>query len=179
MGQRSLLLHCPPIPPWHFQSPGLHLTIKSVELRRARELNAQYNIHTDGLTSAGTTTNGGAGAVITTGDPAAPDVVGTVMDQGAALTCPYEEEKGGMQLAVDLINQHLDQSTSVAILTDRQTLCMALLGSYPDLDTLRPSTNNMLVLSHIQWIPAHCDIRGNILTDSAAKFTTYPPLLKR
>ena len=79
-----------------------------------------------------------------------------------------------------IASRHLDQSTPVAIFTDSQSLCMALLGSYPDLDTLRPSTNNMLVLSHIQWIPGHCDIRGNILEDSAAKFTTtYPPLLKR
>ena len=77
-----------------------------------------------------------------------------------------------MQLAVDLINQHLDQSTSVAILTDRQTLCMALLGSYPDLDTLRPSTNNMLVLSHIQWIPAHYDIR---VTSWRIRLPNSPP----
>ena len=40
-----------------------------------------------------------------------------------------------MQMAVHWINQHLDQSTSVAIFTDSQSLCMALLGSSPDLDT--------------------------------------------
>ena len=52
---------------------------------------------------------------------------------------------------------------------------MALLGYSPDLAPLRLSINNTVVLSYIQWIPGHCDIRGNILADSAAKFaTTYP-----
>ena len=78
-------------------------------------------------------------------------------------------------MAVDWINQHLDRSTSVAIFTDSQSLYMALLGYSPDLAPLRLSINNTVVLSYIQWIPGHCDIRGNILADSAAKFaTTYP-----
>ena len=94
------------------------------------------------------------------------------MDRGAALTCSYEEERRAMQLAVDWINKHLDQSTSVAIFTDSQCLCMALLGSSPDLDPLRLSNTNTLALPHIQWIPGHCDIRGNILADSAATFAT-------
>ena len=149
-------------------------TIQSAALRRTRELNAQYNIYTDGSASAGTT-NGGAGVVITTGDPAAPNVVTTLQDRGAALTCSYEEERRAMQLAVDWINQHLDQSTSVAIFTDSQSLCMALLGSSPDLDSLRLSINNTVALSHIQWIPGHCDIRGNELADSAAKSATSLP----
>ena len=149
-------------------------TIQSAALRRTRELNAQYNIYTDGSASAGTT-NGGAGVVITTGDPAAPDVVATLQDRGAPLTCSYEEERRAMQLAVDWIDQHLDQSTSANIFTDSQSLCMALLGSSPDLDTLRLSINNTVALSCIQWIPGHCDIRGNELADSAAKSATSLP----
>ena len=77
-----------------------------------------------------------------------------------------------MQLAVDWIKEHLDQSTSVNIFTESQSLCMALLGSSPDLDILRLSINNTVALSHIQWIPVHCDIRGNELADSAAKSAT-------
>ena len=148
--------------------------ILSAALRRTRELNAQYNIYTDGSASAGTI-NGGAGVVITTGDPAAPDVVDTLYDRGAALTCSYEEERRAMQLAVDWINQHLVQSTSAAIYTDSQSLCMALLGSSPDLDTLRLSIDNCVALSHIQWVPGHCDIRGNVLADTAAKSATSLP----
>ena len=55
-----------------------------------------------------------------------------------------------MQMAVHWINQHLDQSTSVAIFTDSQSLCMALLGSSPDLAPLHLSINNTVALSHIQ-----------------------------
>ena len=52
---------------------------------------------------------------------------------------------------------------------------MALLGSSPDLDSLCLSINNTVAMSHIQWIPGHCDIRDNVLVDLAAKFaTTYP-----
>ena len=80
-----------------------------------------------------------------------------------------------MQLAVDWIREHLDQSTSVAIFTDSQSVCLALLGSSPDLDAHRLSINNIVALSHIQWIPGHCDIRGNELADSAAKSATSLP----
>ena len=73
-----------------------------------------------------------------------------MMDRGAALTCSFEEERRAMQMAVHWINQHLDQSTSVAIFTDSQSLCMALLGSSPDLAPLHLSINNTVALSHIQ-----------------------------
>ena len=48
-----------------------------------------------------------------------------------------------------IASRHLDQSTPVAIFTDSQSLCMALLGSSPDLGTLRLFINNTVALSHI------------------------------
>ena len=81
-----------------------------------------------------------------------------------------------MQMAVDWINQHLDQSATVAVFTDSQSLCAALLGFSPSLDSLRLAINNLVVKSMtIQWIPGHCDIRGNDLADSVAKFATTHP----
>ena len=55
--------------------------IQRAALSRAEELNADYNMYSDGSTYAGTT-RGGAGVVITTGDPSHLTVVETIEVRG-------------------------------------------------------------------------------------------------
>ena len=178
------------VPPWrrgikpNIVFPNLHgikgrgdsaEEIRLAALKRSREINAVYNIYTDGSASAGTS-YGGAGVVITTGDPSCPTVVDSIETQGALFTCSYEEEKRALEMAIVWIQNHpecVDQT--IAIFTDSQSLCMALLGSSPYLDQIRLNINTVNSDLIIQWIPGHCEIPGNELADSTAKSAARLP----
>ncbi len=54
-----------------------------------RHLNARFIIYTDGSATAGTV-NGGAGMVVTEGDPANPTTLLTKQQRGAAFTSSYD-----------------------------------------------------------------------------------------
>jgi ribonuclease HI len=151
-----------------------HSTIQEAALHRAREINAQFNIYTDGSASAGTT-DGGAGVVITRGDPANPTIVTRLQERGATYTCSFEEEKRAMQMAMEWMAAHLDATNSAAIFTDSQSLCMALVSTSPGLDDLRLQLNNIRSQVTLQWIPGHCNIVGNDMADEAAKQATSLP----
>ena len=72
-------------------------------------------------------------------------LVTTLTDRDAALTYSYEEERKAMQLAVDWIKQHFNQSMYVALYTD-----MALLGlSRPRHPP--PLMNNTVAMPYIQY----------------------------
>ena len=49
---------------------------------------------------------------------------------------------------------------------------MALVGPYSSLDPIRSQINNLPSKVTIQWIPGHCNILGNELTDAAEKSAT-------
>ena len=87
--------------------------IQEAALRRARELNSEFNIYSDGSASAGTT-NGGAGVVITSSDPADSTVITTLKARGAALTCSFEEEQRSMRMSIGWLEDNLTDR-----LTDR------------------------------------------------------------
>ena len=147
--------------------------ITSAALSRARDLNSVYNIYTDGSASAGTS-NGGAAAVITVGDPAKPTVVQTIQARGAKLTCSFAEEHQAMHMAADwLIENNI--STSVAIFTDSQSLCIALEKLSPGVEALSAKLNGITAPITIQWIPGHSNVPGNELADAAAKAATEQP----
>lgn len=149
--------------------------IRLAALKRSREINAVYNIYTDGYASAGTS-YGGAGVVITTGDPSCPTVVDSIETQGALFTCSYEEEKRALEMAIVWIQNHPEcVNQTIAIFTDSQSLCMALLGSSPYLDRIRQTINTVNSHLIIQWIPGHCDIPGNELADTTAKSAAKLP----
>ena len=121
--------------------------------------------------------NGGAGVVITTGDHACPTVVDSIKQSGALFTSSYEEEKRALEMAIDWINNHCEcQNQKIAIFTDSQSLCTALLGSSPYLDRIRNQINTVNSHLTIQWIPGHCDIPGNELAYITAKEAASLPI---
>ena len=149
-------------------------TIRMAALNRSRELGADINIYTDGSAYAGIMI-GGAGVVITNGDTAEPTVIENIHIKGALYTCSYDEEKRAMVHAIDWIHHHCESTQKVAIFTDSQSLCMALLGSTPNLDTLRKKICDVKCHLTIQWIPGHSEIPGNELADTVAKAASSLP----
>ena len=149
------------------------LTLR-VALDHARELNGRFTIYTDGSAGEGTM-NGGAGAVITTGDPSAPTVVHVIKEKGARFTCSYEEEVRALEIALDWATEECSETDSIAVFTDSQSLCEGLLGTSPRLDTLRFRLRNISFELTIQWIPGHKNIPGNNLADETAKLAAASP----
>ena len=148
--------------------------IRAAALRRTQELNAQFNIYTDGSASAGVL-KGGAGVVITTGDPTNPTISDKLQQKGSGITCSFDEELRAMQMTLDWVDEHLDISNTVAVYTDSQSLCMALVGDGVGLDPMRSRINNTKADITIQWIPGHCEILGNDLADETAKLAAKSP----
>ncbi len=83
-----------------------------------RHLNARFIIYTDGSASAGTL-NGGAGMVVTEGDPANPTTLLTKQQRGAAFTSSYDQEKAAMRMALEWL---LPSHAAAAICTASQSL---------------------------------------------------------
>jgi ribonuclease HI len=169
--------HDEPLENVHAHVPGLAGRSESEErkielsYKRIRELAADYTIYSDGSASAGVR-DGGAGVVITVGDPENPTVVDTLMKKGSVITCSFNEEATAMDVALDWIEEHCVESTRVAICTDSQSLCEALLGFGQEIAELRKKLLRVKADISIQWIPAHSNIAGNELADAAAKEAT-------
>ena len=143
-------------------------TIRIAAEKRAIEIGADFNVYTDGSASGGLI-DGGAGVVVTRGNPTSPRVVKTIRRRGAHLTCSYEEEKRALEEAVHWLQTGVPQNSSVAVFTDSQSLCIALLGKSTGLDPLRFNLRGLRRQITIQWIPGHCNILGNEIADSVAK----------
>ena len=174
-----------PLAPWLDETlpyvfpelPGLKCKDEPEELRRElayariRELQVEYVLYSDG-SAAGGVENGGAGVVVTFGDPEDPTVVDTLMKRGSALTSSYNEEHTAMHVALDWIGDHCTEDTRVAIVTDSQSLCVALLGHGHEIKDLRRRIIETQAMLKIQWVPGHSGIVGNELADLAAKHAT-------
>jgi ribonuclease HI len=141
--------------------PGLKSKEEPEERRRnlsyvaIRGLEAEYVLYSDGSASGGTD-KGGAGVVVTFGDPESPTVVDTLMKRGSILISSYSEEYTAMHLALDWVDEHCLPETSVAIVTDSKSLCAALLGYGLDTKDLRSrakirGTINDDISSHARW----------------------------
>ena len=106
--------------------------------------------------------------MVTRGSPISPRVVKTIRRRGARFTCSYEEEKRALEEKVHWLQTGVSQNSSVAVFTDSQSLCIALLGK-SCLDPLRFNLRELRRQINLQWIPAHSNMLGNEIADSAAK----------
>ena len=134
---------------------------------RLRDLNADYVLYSDGSADGGVE-NGGAGVVVTFGDPTSP----TLTKKGSNLTSSYGEEFTAMEMALDWVEEHCSDTTMVVIATDSQSLCQALTGFGQEIRELRGRLLKMEPRVVVQWIPGHKGIAGNKLADAAAKEAT-------
>ncbi len=87
-----------------------------------RDLNAQFILYTVGSATAGTL-NGGAGMVVTEGDPANPTTFLMKQQRGAAITSSYDEEKAAMRMALEWLSP---SHAAAAICTDSQSILKAM-----------------------------------------------------
>ena len=110
--------------------------IKRAAAAQIRLLNAKLVIYTDGSASEG---NKDGGAVVTRGDPSHPVVLETLMKRGAAITSSFDEEDRAMNIAIHYLSTSVIglNASRIAIVTDSQSLCAALLGTDTEQELLR------------------------------------------
>ena len=109
-----------------------------------------------------------AGVVATRVNPTSSEVV-KIWWTGTCFTCSYEEEKRALEKAVHWLQTGVPQNSSVAVFTDSQSLCAALLGKFRGLDPHIFKLKGLRRQIKIQWIPRHSNILGNEIADSVAK----------
>ena len=169
------------VPPWN-QDLGLttvnsHLEgisgknddpelIRSTAIKVINSFDMKTVIYTDGSVLEGLMM-GGSGVVITRGPAESPTPIDTVRRRGAYFTCSYDEEVHALESTMDWLETH--KPGPVAIVTDSQSLCAALLGDGFELDQLRLRLKNYKERIIIQWVPGHQNIPGNDMADEAAK----------
>ena len=61
----------------------------------------------------------------------------TILGRGARFTCSYEKEKRALEVVVHWLQTGVGQNSSVAVFTDSQSLCVALLLKSTGLDPFR------------------------------------------
>ena len=126
----------------------------------------ETNIYTDGSVLEGFML-GGSGVVITQGPAESPTEIARLKRRGAYFTCSYDEEVHALELTMDWLERN--RPGPVAIITDSQSLCMAVVGIGFELDQLRYRLKSYREQVIIQWVPGHQNIPGNDLADAAAK----------
>ncbi len=119
----------------------------------------------DGSATAGTI-SGGAGLVVTEGDPANPTTLLTKQQRRAAITLAGNEEKVAMRMALEwLLPSHAD----AAICTDSQSLLKAMQSCSVDTADLRRMLNKPVGKTILLWISGHHGIAGNAEADVCAR----------
>ena len=97
----------------------------NASIRRIRELQSVYTIYSDGSADGGST-DGGAAAVVTTGDPLTPTTIKTIVQRVRAHTSSYKKEVEATTMTVQWIRDDYSAEDSVLICTDSQSLCSPL-----------------------------------------------------
>ena len=140
--------------------------ILSTAIEAINSFDTEINIYTDGSVLRGNMI-GGSGVVITRGPAEAPVVVESIKRKGAFFTCSYDEEVHALESAMGWLEQN--NPGPVTIITDSQSLCLALLGSGFELDQMRYRMKSYDHRITVQWVPGHRNIPGNDLADTVAK----------
>ena len=130
---------------------------------------AELITYTDGSCREGTT-DGGAAAVFTTGPAASPLVIETLSERGRKFTSSYEEEKAAMMIAAEWMQHH--EARRKLICTDSQSLTQALSMNSVEVTKVMKGLMDIPGQVIVQWVPAHIDVPGNELADTAAKEAT-------
>ena len=143
-------------------------TIRIAGEKRAIEIGANFNVYTDDSVSR-SLLDGEAGVLVTRVNPTSPKVVKKLRRRGARFTCSYEKENWALEEAVHWLQTGVQQNSSVAVFTDSQSVCAALLGKSTGLDPFRFNTKGFIRQITIQWIPGHSNSLGNEIADSVAK----------
>ena len=169
------------IPPWNqdlgdtvinYELDGISGKDDDPELILARALEVinsfgtEITIYTDGSVLEGYT-KGGSRVAITRGPADAPVMIDSIRRMGAYFTCSYDEEVHALESTMDWLER--TNPGPVSIITDSQSLCLALLGTGFELDQLRFRLKCYQHKITIQWVPGHRDIPGNDLADGVAK----------
>lgn len=143
-------------------------SLPEVAIATIKNINAEITIYTDGSCSEGTT-NGGAAAIITSGEPETPAVQEILKARGRLHTSSYEEEKAALHLAINWILTNSNRYQKIAICSDSQSLLQALQQETCDVGELIRKLHSLTCVTTIIWVPAHCDIPGNEIADREAK----------
>ena len=111
---------------------------------------------------------GGAAVVVTSGDPASPHIIETILLRGAALTSSYGEELRALEAAAIWLTE-TSQRGNIVICSDSQSLLRAVVGRSRDTATIREHFAELSDRLTLMWVPSHVGIPGNELADEAAK----------
>ena len=174
--------HSPPRPdpPWSRPPPApTAMTDVLKSMSRVQQLAAtlaaiedtgptDIQVYTDGSTHEGTT-DGGAGMVAMSGE----DIIERWHFPTGRWSSSYQAEKSAMMRAISWLDGYEDWQSAL-VLCDSKSLVETLANSnQPDGDVHRiQSAIAELCMKkevRIQWVPGHCNLRGNELADLEAK----------
>ena len=125
-------------------------------------------VYTDGSTHEGTT-DGGAGMVAMSGE----DIIERWHAPTGRWSSSYQAEKSAMVRAISWLDEYEDWQSAL-VLCDSKSLVRTLANSnQPDGDVHRIQSEIADLCKkkevRIMWVPGHCNLRGNKLSDLEEK----------
>ncbi len=130
-------------------------------------VNGQLTVYTNGLATTGTE-DGGAGVIVTFGEPADPTVLHRSHLRGAAFTLSFAEEATAMHVSLEWATAN-HPVNSLTIYTDSQSPLNAIEHRYPVTHHLRSHFNARPGPTTLRWVPGHKEISSKKLADTEAK----------